>query len=261
MIRRTANGIVFYQFASLISYGEVLHAIFTRIGGTSRGVFQSLNVGHHIGDDDQAVEANHKLIFQTLGIQAQRVVTARQVHGAQVAIIGTAQWGTIVPETDSLISAERGTALLLRFADCVPLMLYDPVRHAFALVHVGWRGLLASVVPHTLSTLQRAFGCNPHDIFAGIGPAIGPCCYEVGPDVVAQVKQTFGEGNNLLQRQPSGATHFDLPGAVRHQLQEHGVKQIEDSGLCTSCHTDEFFSYRAEHGHTGRFAAVLGLRR
>lgn len=260
MIRRTINGIVFYQFASLVPYQELLHAVFTRIGGASRGAFESLNVGYFIGDDDKAVEVNHKLIFQTLEIQAQMVTTARQVHGAHVAIVGADQRGTIVPATDSLISKEPGTMLLLRFADCVPLMLYDPVRHAFGLVHAGWRGLFAGVVPHTLSALQQAFGCNPRDIVAGIGPAIGPCCYEVGSDVVAQVKQTFGADSNLLQPQPSGTIHFDLPGAVRRQLQEHGVERIEDSGLCTSCHKDEFFSHRAERGNTGRFAAVLGLR-
>lgn len=260
MIRRTTNGIVFYQFASLTPYREVLHAVFTRIGGTSHGPFQSLNVGHLIGDDAAAVDANHRLIFQALGINAETVVTARQVHGAQVAIVGTAHWGTIIPATDSLISAERGTVLLLRFADCVPLMLYDPLRHVLALVHVGWRGLFAGVVPHTIAALQQAFACYPYDILAGIGPAIGPCCYEVGPEVLAKAEQTFGGDSGLLQPQPSGAIHFDLPGAVRRQLQNLGVQHIEDSALCTSCHTDEFFSHRAEHGRTGRFAVILGLR-
>lgn len=259
MIRHTANGIVFYQFASLIPYGEVLHAVFTRIGGTSRGAFRGLNVGHLVGDDAATVDANHALIFQTLGIRAETVVTARQVHGANVAIVGKAHWGSIMPATDSLVSIEEGTVLLLRFADCVPLMLYDPFRHALGLVHVGWRGLFAGVVLHTLSALQQALRCHPRDIVAGIGPAIGPCCYEVGHDVVERVKQTFGADSNLLQLQPHGAIHFDLPGAVRYQLHSQGVQHIEDSGLCTSCHTNEFFSHRAEHGHTGRFAAVLGL--
>lgn len=260
MIRRMINGIVFYQFVSFTPYDEIIHAVFTRIGGTSHGAFESLNVGHFIGDDDKAVEANHRLIFQILGIQAQMVVTARQVHGAHVAIVSTEQRGTIIPATDSLISREPGTMLLLRFADCVPLMLYDPLRHAFSLVHAGWRGLFAGVVPHTLFALQQAFGCNPRDIVAGIGPAIGPCCYEVGSDIVVRIKQTFGMNSNLLQPQPNSTIHFDLPGAVRRQLQEHGVEHIENSGLCTSCHTDEFFSHRAERGNTGRFAAVLGLR-
>nr|MBC7244780.1 peptidoglycan editing factor PgeF [Chloroflexota bacterium] len=260
MIRRIANSIVFYQFASLTHYEELLHAVFTRIGGTSQGSFQSLNVGHFIGDDDTAVQSNHERIFQTLGIKADTVVTARQVHGEHVAVVGAAQWGTIMPATDSLVSAERGTALLLRFADCVPLMLYDPSRHAIGLVHVGWRGLFADVVLNTVAALRQAFACNPCHLVAGIGPAIGPCCYEVGPEVVAQVEQAFGAGSDLLLPQPNGTVHFDLPGAVRRQLQDLGVTQIEDSGLCTSCHTAEFFSHRAEHGRTGRFAAMLALR-
>lgn len=260
MIRRTANGIVFYQFASLTAYEELLHAVFTRIGGASQGAFHSLNLGHFIGDDDAAVQSNHERIFEVLGIKAHHVVTAHQVHGANVAIVGTAHWGAIMPATDSLVSIEHGTALLLRFADCVPLMLYDPSRHAIALVHVGWRGLFAGVVLHTLSALQQAFGCAPCEFVAGIGPAIGPCCYEVGPEVVAKVEQAFGTGSDLLLPQPNGAVHFDLPGAIRRQLRDQGLQHIEDSRLCTSCHTDEFFSHRAERGRTGRFAVVLALR-
>ncbi len=261
MIRRTSDGLVFYQFASLAQHTEVLHAVFTRIGGKSSGVFSSLNVGQLVGDDPTAVRANHNLIFRTLGIKPEQAVTARQVHGAHVAAAGVAQQGTVLPATDSLISKERGIALLLRFADCLPLMLYDPLRRAIGLVHVGWRGAIAGVVANTVTALQRTFGCNPRDLVAGLGPAIGPCCYQVGPEVITRVEQVFGSGSELLVTKPDGTLHFDLPAAVRWQLQHEGVRQIEDSGLCTSCHTDEFFSHRAENGRTGRFAAVLALRR
>jgi len=260
MIRRSLNSIVFYQFASLAQHADVLHAVFTRIGGKSSGAFHSLNVGQRVGDEPTAVQANHDLIFRTLGIEREQVVTARQVHGAHVAVVGAKERGTVLPATDSLISKERGISLLLRFADCLPLMLYDPLQHAIALVHVGWRGLIAEVAANTVTALQRVFGCNPCHIVACLGPAIGPCCYEVGPEVVTKVEHLFGTRNELLLSQPRGRVHLDLPAAVRLQLRHEGVQQIEDSGLCTSCHTDEFFSHRAEKGHTGRFAAILGLR-
>jgi len=260
MIRCTSNSLVFYQFVSLAQQQEVLHAVFTRIGGKSSGVFHSLNVGHLIGDDPSAVEANHGLIFRTLGIEAGQVITARQVHGAHVAAVTASQRGTVLPATDSLITDERRIALLLRFADCLPLMLYDPLKHAIGLVHAGWRGVIAGVVPNTVTALQHTFGCHPTSLIACLGPAIGPCCYQVGADLATKVEQAFGPQSGLLLPQPDGTLHFDLPGAVRWQLERMGVQKIEDSALCTSCHTDEFFSHRAENGHTGRFAAVLALR-
>jgi len=259
MIRCSADGVVFYQFASLAQH-KVLHAVFTRIGGKSSGAFHSLNVGQLVGDEPAAVQANHDLIFRTLGIQSEQVVTARQVHGAHVAAVGVMDQGTVVPATDSLITEEQGIPLLLRFADCLPLMLYDPLRQAIALVHIGWRGLVAGVVVNTVAALQGVFGCKPRDIVAGLGPAIGPCCYQVGPDLIARVEHVFGTRNEWFVGQPDGTVHFNLPAAVRWQLRHEGVQHIEDSGLCTSCHTDEFFSHRAEKGHTGRFAAILALR-
>jgi len=260
MIRCERDGVIYYEFETLAQYPEILHAVFTRIGGNSQGEFHSLNVGQLVGDEPTAVQANHDLIFQTLGIQPGQVVTAHQVHGARVAIAEAAQQDTIIPATDSLISQRRGVALLLRFADCLPLMLYDPQRQAIALAHVGWRGCLAGVVVNTLAEMGRAFGCEPRDMLAGLGPAIGPCCYEVGADVIMGVEQAFGNHNSLVLMQPEGTTHFDLAGAVRQQLQEAGLQKVEDSGLCTHCHTTEFFSHRAEKGRTGRFAAILALR-
>jgi YfiH family protein len=260
MIRNTAGGLVFYQFACFAPHTEVQHAIFTRLGGRSQGAFCTLNVGSLVGDDPAAVQANHELIHAILGLQPGAVVTARQVHGAHVAAVRSSDGGTIIPSTDALISDEPGVALLLRFADCVPLVLYDPRRQAIGLAHAGWRGLVAGVVPNTVAALQSAFGCRPADLIAGVGPAIGPCCYEVAPDVTVEVERIFGKPTDLLSAQPDGAVHFDLPAAVHRQLQQCGVTQIEHSGLCTSCHTDEFFSHRAENGHTGRFAVIVALQ-
>ncbi len=260
MIRREHNGLVFYQFESLAQHRNIIHAVFTRIGGTSSGPFHGLNVGELVCDDPTAVRANHSAIWHALGIRAGQVVTSRQVHGTHVAIVDAAQGSTVVPATDGLISQALGIVLLLRFADCLPLMLYDPLRRVVALAHAGWRGCLAGIVTSTVSEMQRTFGCDPRDMLAGLGPAIGPCCYEVGHEVTVGVEEAFGRGHGLLSTQPSGSVHFDLPSAVRSQLLETGVQRIEDSGLCTCCAIGEFFSHRGEKGNTGRFAAVLGLR-
>lgn len=261
MIRRSVDGPVFYQFASLAKHREVLHAIFTRRGGTSVPPFRSLNVGGRVGDDPAAVRANHDLIFKTLSISPDQVVTAQQVHGAHVAVVGPSQRGTAVPAVDSLVSKAPGVALTLAFADCLPLMLHDPSRHVIALVHAGWRGTIAQVAASTVAVLRQSFGCDPADILACLGPAIGPCCYEIGFDLAQKIREVFGPHSGLLVPQSDGTLHFDLPAAIRWQLELAGVQHVENSELCTSCHTEDFYSHRAENGRTGRFAAVLALRR
>jgi hypothetical protein len=260
MIRHCENGITFYEFETLSMDMQVAHAVFTRQGGQSQPPFDSLNVGHLLGDDPDSVQANHELIFHALAISPQRVVTARQVHGAHVANVGSAEAGTVVPSTDGLVTAETGLYLMLRFADCLPVMLYDPARHTMALVHVGWRGLLAGVIHNTIRLMERELSTEPPNVLAGLGPAIGPCCYEVGPDVVRAIQRVFGSQYRLVLVSRDARVHFDLPTAARLQLQSEGVLHIESSGLCSSCHTDEFFSHRAENGRTGRFAVLLGLR-
>jgi len=260
VIRCRSNGLVFYRFQSLVCQEEVEHAVFTRIGGTSVGAHRSLNVGSQVGDSDQAVQANHGLVFQALGLEPEQVVTAHQVHGCQVARVARADGGSTLPHTDALICGERGTALLLRFADCLPLMLYDPQRHAIGLVHAGWRGVVRGIVPRAVAEMERVLDCHPDQMLAGLGPAIGPCCYQVGDDLIEQVHGVLGHAAPLFPPRGDGTTCFDLPAAVRSQLERAGVTQIEESGLCTSCRTDEFFSHRAEQGSTGRFAAVLMMR-
>ncbi len=259
MIRRSRNGLVFYQFESLTQQPQVVHAVFTRVGGGSRGTFASLNVGQLVGDDPQAVRTNHQLILSSLGVEASHVVTAGQVHAARAAVVDREHRGMVVPATDALLTQSQDTYLLMRFADCLPLMLYDPITRAVALAHCGWRGLLAGVVCNVVQSLHETCGSQPADMLAALGPAIGVCCYEVGTDVIAGVRQVFGHADVLLPRQPDGRVHFDLAGAVQAELLGLGLGHIEDSGLCTACHTDEFFSHRAEAGRTGRFAAVIGL--
>jgi YfiH family protein len=159
-----------------------------------------------------------------------------------------------------LITDAPGVALMLRFADCLPVLLYDPVRRAIGLAHAGWRGTVAGIAAKAISAMTEAYGSRPGDIIADLGPCIGPCCYQVGTDVIELVKANFNPWQELLHPQGDGSLHFDLREANRRQLAELGVEEIEMIQLCTACRTDEFFSYRAEGGHTGCFAVVLGKR-
>jgi YfiH family protein len=151
---------------------------------------------------------------------------------------------------------------MLRFADCTPVWLYDPVQRAIGLAHAGWRGTVVGAARATVAAMQSAYGCRPADLLAGIGPAIGPCCYEVGEDVAQAIDGAFSEAaGRLLSPQTNGKWHLDLWAANRHTLMQAGVQQIEVAGICTACHTDEWFSHRAERGRTGRIGALIGLKR
>ncbi|RME32242.1 MAG: peptidoglycan editing factor PgeF [Thermoflexia bacterium] len=257
MERVTANGIVYYRFESLAGAG-VTHAFLTRLGGVSRGPYATLNLGHTVGDDLDAVQENHRRVLALFGLRSERVVSPYQVHSAHVRPVGPEHGGTVQSQTDGLLTRTPGLALLFRFADCAPIVLFDPVRRAVGLVHAGWRGVARGIVRAAVEAFVRWAESRPPDLWAGIGPTIGPCCYEVGPEVVEAVRRTSPPDADIVRRQ-DGRLYLDLPGAVAAQLTALGVRQVEQSGLCTACHTDEWFSHRAEGGRTGRFGTLVML--
>lgn len=259
MDRVTADGVVSYRFPGLGDADDVIHAVLTRIGGVSRGPYATLNLGHTVGDDLAAVQENHRRALEPLGLTPEQVVSPHQVHGAHAAIVGRQHRGTVCPETDALLTAESGVSLMMRFGDCTPILIFDPRRRVVGIVHAGWRGIVAGVIPSTVRTMSNQLGSHPGDVWAGIGPAIGPCCYEVGLDVGDDIAQSCPPEADVL-RCVNGRVYADLPAAAAAQLRAVGVEEIERAQLCTSCHVNEFFSHRAENGRTGRFGIVIGLR-
>lgn len=259
MHRETVNGILFYRFEGLAGAG-LTHAILTRRGGVSQGPFATLNLGHTVGDDLNAVQENHRRVFALFSVKREQVVSPYQVHGAHIRLVGREHGGTVQNGTDGLLTATPGLMLLFRFADCVPLLLWDPIHRAVGLAHAGWRGVANGVVQAAVEAFVRHMGSRPEDLWAGIGPAIGPCCYRVGPEVVAAVLGAGAEISGLVHRREDGL-YLDLPGVVRAELEALGIRQIEASGICTACHTDEWFSHRAEGGRTGRFGVLVMLDR
>jgi len=258
VLRQTYRDMVHYQFETLAVRG-VPHGVFTRLGGRSAAPYASLNVGHTVGDDNDAVEANHALIYGALGVEPRRVVTAHQVHGHHVAVVSGAEGGSVVPATDGLVTDEPGLTLMMRYADCLPVLLYDERRRAVGLAHAGWRGTMEDVAGHTVRAMQAAFGSDPADLAAALGPGIGPCCYQVGEEVIQAASAAFPASAGLVRRQEDNSFHFDLIGANRWQLRRAGVERCEAAPFCTSCDVREFYSHRAEAGRTGRFAVLLGL--
>lgn len=259
MRRTTYRSVVYYQFSSFLDRAGVKHGVFTRLGGHSRPPWDSLNTGHTVGDDLEAVEANHDLIFAALGVRREDVVSPHQVHSTTVRVVDERSRGQVCPETDALVTDAPNVVLMLRFADCVPILLYDPVRSVVGLAHAGWRGTVSGIADAVVQTMVHEMGCRLENIRAGIGPSIGPCCYEVGEDVAEAASSAFSDVDVLLESRPNGRWHLDLWAANRRQLAEAGVRSIEVAGICTACRTDEWFSHRAEQGKTGRLGAVIGL--
>jgi YfiH family protein len=259
MQKKTFQSLSYYQFDGW-DHADAVHGLFTRLGGQSLPPWASLNTGHTVGDDPQAVDANHQSICQALDIRLDQIVSPHQVHSAKTAVVGKPDGGRVIPETDALITRVPGVFLMLRFADCVPVMLFDPVQGAVGLVHAGWRGTVAGIARAAVLDMQTAFACRPADILAGIGPSIGPCCYEVGEDVAGVVQRAFPDFGDLLQARSSGRWHLDLWEANRRQLAQVGVCSVQVAEMCTACHTKEWFSHRAERGKTGRWGALIGLR-
>jgi len=256
MRRTSINGVVYYQLEAPV-WHHVTHAIFTRLGGVSRPPFDRLNLGHTVGDELANVEENHRRALAAVGVQREQVVSPHQVHGIRVRAVRAAQAGTIQPGTDGLITAAPGVALLLRFADCVPLMMSDPVRGAVGVIHSGWRSTVGNIAQGAVDVFVEQVGSRPEDLWAGIGPSIGPCCYEIGSETVEEVQRVV-HGSESLDRR-AATFYLDLPGLVERQLRAAGVVHVETAGLCTACHTEEWFSHRAERGQTGRFGALVVL--
>jgi hypothetical protein len=250
----------------------VTHVVTGRLGGVSPIPLDSLNVSFAVGDDAANVVENRARAFRVLGADLEDGVFARQVHGTRVETVSAADRrrgadGSLppLPDADGLVTDCANVWLALSFADCVPILLYDPVRGAVGLAHGGWRGTLAGVARSAVVAMRQAFGTVPSDLLAGIGPSIGPCCYEVGPEVVSAAKASLPEAALCLSRpsklgNPERA-HLDLWNANRSVLIAAGLRaeSIETAGICTCCSRDRFFSHRGDHGQSGRFGAIIGL--
>lgn len=248
---------------------RIVHAITTRVGGVSAAPCDELNLSWARTDDPRTVLENRRRVCAALDIPLDRVVQSGQVHGVDVRAVGAAEAGrgarerqTVLPPCDALITADPDVYLLACFADCVPLLLFDPVRLVVGVAHAGWRGTLQGMGPATVRAMSEHYGSRPADLRVVIGPSAGPCCYEVGAEVIRAVEASNFASDELLRPSAAGHAFFDLWKANRCLLQASGVlpEHIETSGICTIDHSDRFFSHRASGGNTGRFGAIIGIR-
>lgn len=263
------NSLEFAQFKSLSAYPELYHAVTTRKGGASAAPFAGLNLGTQVGDSDEAIQANYASLSRALDVDLQQVITSHQVHGAEIACVNALPprsvpfpFGHALVGYDGFITATPGIPLMIRVADCVPVILYDPDKKTVGVIHAGWRGTAAGIVKKAAGLMVEKYGCQGSSLLAGIGPSIGPCCYEVGSDVAESFRRALPDCRRVLMLEGEQRYALDLQEANRKELIEAGLApgHIEMSWLCTACNLDLFFSHRGEQGKTGRFALIAGLR-
>jgi YfiH family protein len=281
-----ARGLEIVESREMAKLHWLVHGFSTRPGGESLLSGEpALNLGFTDWDERASVAANRAKFAAAVAAKQMTLVTLRQIHSDVIHVV-TAP-AADAPKADALATRTPGLLLGVQTADCVPILLADTRQRAVAAIHAGWRGTLARIVVKALGRMRMEFGTRPRDVAAALGPAIGRCCYEVGPEVAQAFAAQFhaavdwfdGPFDQLahgeeplwlpwLTMMPPGhvppppRVQLDLRAANRWQLADAGVPEtrIAVSDLCTACRTDLLFSYRREGAKTGRMMAVIGMR-
>ena len=240
---------------------KVPHCFTTRIGGVSEGIFESMNLGYHRGDDPEKVAENYRILGHCIGFEIEDLVLTRQTHTDIVRKVGRADCNGIdhrqYPECDGLITNEPGVGLVVFTADCTPILLHDPVTGAVGAVHAGWRGTAAGIVKNCVEAMVREYGSNPADICAAICPNIGQCCFETDADVPDAMIAALGDDAKEFIEFWDGKYHVDLKEINGLWLERAGVRKIEISISCTACRPDRYWSHRIVGNDRGSQGAII----
>ncbi len=245
------------EFSRLKQAPGLVHRVFSREGGISKGAWESLNVGLSTGDDPKTVWENRQRVTACFG--GAKAVWLNQVHGTDLVVLKQscdADFGiSDLPPADGVVTDIPGLALMIQVADCQAVLVYDPEKNVVANVHSGWRGSIGNIIGRCVDLMAAEFGSDPRDLLAGISPSLGPCCAEF-------IHYRTEIPEPLWRYRRDGRDYFDFWALSRDQLLEKGVreKHIENMAICTRCNTGRFFSYRAGH-ITGRFAVGAALVR
>lgn len=260
------GGVRYLTCQAFEASGFILHAFCTRWGGVSEGNLADFNFGTQGDDKEEHLARNRALLRGAFDLRDDHPVTVSQVHGHRILMVDETMMQEAHPvaslEYDGIITATRGIAVGIKTADCVPVLLADRKRKVVGAVHAGWRGTARGIAARAIGLLVRFHASNPHDIIAAIGPAIGPCCYEVNETVTRAFDNVSAPNHAFSPGSEEGKWMCDLVAANRFQLQRAGVPlhNIFSTDLCTSCRPDLFFSHRRERGNTGRQISFIMAR-
>jgi YfiH family protein len=230
-------------------YPALVAAVSTRRGGSGPMPF-GMNLSLSVGDDESRVLKNRELFFRSIGVPIEALAIPQQVHGTTIRRVDLPG---LYPECDGLISSSPGLFLCITVADCVPILLFDPLSGALGAIHAGWRGAAERIAEKAVTAMAGELGARPDDLLAYLGPAVGSCCYYVGRDVSSQFDKRF------VEKRDRGEA-VDLKGASAEQLRSAGVRpdHIEVSPHCTVDEPHIFHSYRRDGAKSGRMMAVIG---
>lgn len=266
LLDKTVRGIPL-QVSPLLERQGIPHGFTTRLGGVSEGIYASLNLAPHRGDDPQAVRENYRRVCQALDVGMDRLVFSTQVHGDTVRRVTPADWGKGLDrptgyEADGLVTNVPGTTLAVFGADCLTILLYDPVKRVIGAVHAGWRGTALGIVGRAAEVMAEEYGCAPRDMLAALGPCIGRCCFEVGVEVPAAMEEALGEEvAPFVDSLGNGKYKVDLKGINTLWLKRFGVltTNIDTSADCTMCLPGKYWSHRYTKGERGSQATLISL--
>jgi YfiH family protein len=250
------------------------HAFTTRHGGQTPAPYESFNLGRNVAQGALKADAlaNRELLCRLLGFNHSRLKVPGQVHSGHVVRIDQADVEPDLSGVDALATGLKEVPLLLHFADCVPVMIYERRKKLLAIAHAGWRGTAQSIVKNAVRTLTDDLGGSPAQMIAAVGPAIGPCCYPTGADVIRQLLDTVSGDDSqnfkgrgeisaaLVEERADGSVRPNLKAFNALQLLQSGVSAVDVSNLCTACLPELFYSHRQSAGITGRQGAIACLK-
>ncbi|HIY28758.1 MAG TPA: peptidoglycan editing factor PgeF [Firmicutes bacterium] len=263
------NGVGFLTFPQLAQFSWLRQAFSTRKGGVSTGEFSTMNLSFGRGDSRENVEENYRRFCTAVGFSPDSLTASAQDHHTVVRRVGQGDWGVGIwrpkdrESVDGLCTDEPGVTLVTYYADCVPLYFVDPEHRAIGLAHAGWRGTVAQMGREMLRRMEEEFGTRPCEVYAAIGPSIGPCCYEVDEPVAREfLALTHLHPEDFVEEKSGGKYQLNLWECNRQVLAAAGVPEshITVGGVCTQCHQELLFSHRATAGKRGGMAAFLEIR-
>ena len=264
------KGVSYLTYPAFEKFPEFYHGFSTRLGGVSKGIYSSMNLSFTRGDEEEAVLENYRRIADAIGFSMEGIVCSDQTHTVHIRQVTEADKGKGVlqkkdyTDIDGLITNVPGITLTTFYADCVPLFFLDPVNKAAGLAHSGWRGTVGRMGEKMVRAMKDAFGSEPENLYAGIGPSICQDCYEVSADVADRFREEFQgyeEDAGLLYKTKPGKYQLNLWKANEIVLTEAGIlrEHISFPGICTCCNPEFLFSHRASQGKRGNLCAFLGV--
>ncbi len=263
------NGKLSYiTFPKLEKTGVVNHLFTTRLGGVSKGQYESMNLSFLNGDERECVLKNYEILCNELGTSTNNLVLSRQTHTDNIKLVtkdhrGTGIFKESFSDIDGLITNESKVALVTQYADCTPLLFCDPVKKVIATSHSGWRGTVKEIGKKTVEKMVSEFNCNLDDIIACIGPCISDCCYEVDDPVYNEFKKLeYLDLSKIFTPKQNGRFMLDLVEANRQILISAGIlpQNMDISDICTCCNSELLHSHRATGGKRGNLAAIIELK-